>query len=399
MNVTTAAKRVSPAVFLIALAHMSLELSHNFLPVTYPLFIQTMGLSYAQVGSLALSAGIFGALVQPLFGYLSDRWDPRLIIALSIGWSGLLMGLVGFVGEYWLLMPIVGLGALGSAAFHPAGASLAATGVPQRQGVAMSVFSVGGNLGSALSPLLVGLGLAWFGLPGTALLMPVGLMIAFCLYQQVRAFPLAVGPRPAAVSVRSAEPGNRAEHGSWLLLSMVILIVAARSWFQGSLMTYLPEWLQSNGLSLAAAGSMLSVLLVAVSVGSLSGGTLSDRVGRVPVVAISLGLLGPAHWLFLHSAGMPQILCLMFIGALIGATFPVAILMAQETWPHAVGLASALVLGLGWLPAGVGSWVSGLIADQTSLAFAFTTLIFVPLLGVVAALAFAGVVHVVNKKS
>ncbi|HEX6383573.1 MAG TPA: MFS transporter, partial [Anaerolineae bacterium] len=156
------------------------------------------------------------------------------------------------------------------------------------------------------------------------------------------------------------------------------------------------EWLQSNGRSLEAAGSMLSVLLITVSIGSLSGGTLSDRVGRLPIVVISLGLLGPAQWLFLHAAGAVQILCLVFIGVMIGGTFPVAILMAQETWPHAVGLASALVLGLGWLPAGIGSWVSGLIADQTSLGFALTSLVFAPVVGVAAALLYAGVAHVPN---
>ena len=400
MNLSTVAQRFSPAVFLIALSHFSLELFHNFLPVTYPLFIRSMGLSYAQIGSLALAAGIFGALVQPVFGYLSDRRDPGLIVALSVAWSGLLMGLVGFIGQYWLLVPVVGLGALGSAAFHPAGASLAAVGVTQRRGAALSVFSVGGNLGSALSPLLVGAGIVWFGLPGTALLIPLGLLIGLFLYRQTRNLPLPAANPQSPIANRTSDnrpsPIANAQSGSRLALSLVILIVAARSWFQGSLMTYLPAWLQSNGRSLETAGFMLSILLIALSVGSLSGGTLSDRVGRIPVVVVSLALLGPAQWLFLQATGAAQILCLMFIGVLIGGTFPVAILMAQETWPHAVGLASALVLGLGWLPAGIGSWVSGLIADETSLAFALTSLIFVPVVGVIAALVFAGVAHVPN---
>lgn len=392
MKVNIVARRLSPAVLVIALSHLSLELFHNFLPVTYPLFIRSMGLRYAQIGSLALAAGIFGALVQPVFGYLSDRWDPRLIVALSIGWSGVLMGLVGFISHYWLLALVVGLGALGSAAFHPAGASLAAVGVTGRRGVALSIFSVGGNLGSAVSPILVGVGLVWFGLPGTGVLIPLGVLIGFFLYLQTRDFPrsAANGQQPIANNQQS-RIGERLAgrgHGSWLALSLVIVIVATRSWFQGSLMTYLPEWLQSNGRSLETAGTLLSVLLVAVSIGSLSGGTLSDQIGRIPVVVTSLALLGPAQWLFLHTTGMVQILCLLFIGVMIGATFPVAILMAQETWPHAVGLASALVLGLGWLPAGIGSWVSGLIADQTSLGFALTLLVFVPAVGVVAALVF-----------
>jgi FSR family fosmidomycin resistance protein-like MFS transporter len=73
---------------------------------------------------------------------------------------------------------------------------------------------------------------------------------------------------------------------------------------------------------------------------------------------------------------------------MIGATFPVGILMAQEVWPQAKGLASSLVLGLGWLPAGIGAWLVGFIADKTSLTYGLTTLLFVPLVGVTAVILF-----------
>lgn len=387
MNAATVWKRLSSAAFVIGLSHLALELCNNFLPVVYPLLIESMGLNYAQVGSVALVIGVFGALTQPLFGYLSDRWDPRLIIVLSIAWIGTLMGLVGFMERYWLLMPIVGLGALGSAAFHPAGASLASAGATERRGAALSVFSVGGNLGAALSPLLVGAVVIRVGLRGTAVLIPLGLGASFLLYRRFRRLSLAEEEGSFATS-KPDRSQNEISYGSWLALGLIVLVVAMRSWVQGTLITYLPEWLQSGGRSLEAAGSMLSVLLVSVGLGSLTGGTLSDRIGRVPVIVASLLMLSLAQWLFFNTGGGLQVLLASLIGVTIGATFPVTIVMAQEVWPEAVGLASALVIGVGWLPAGLGSWVMGLVADQTSLTFALGLLGFFPMVGIAAVLIF-----------
>jgi FSR family fosmidomycin resistance protein-like MFS transporter len=383
MNIPALSKRLPTAVFIIAFSHLSLELLHNFLPIVYPLLIEQMSLTYAQIGTLALVISLGGTLIQPLFGYWSDRWDARFIIVGSIVWSGLLMGLVGLMayygGQYWMLIPVVALGGMGSAAFHPAGASLAAVGLQKRRGAALAIFSVGGNLGSALSPLLVSVGLLWWGIRGTAVTILAGLLIGLFLYVQMRHVP-----KPHQDHTQK----STGEHGSWLALGLIILIVAARSWFQGSLITYLPEWLQSQGRPLEAAGSIFSVLLVSVSIGSLTGGTLSDRVGRIPIVVGSLLLLGPFHWLLLHTSGALQIVFVSLVGIMIGATFPVGILMAQEVWPQAKGLASSLVLGLGWLPAGIGAWLVGFIADKTSLTYGLTTLLFVPLVGVTAVILF-----------
>jgi FSR family fosmidomycin resistance protein-like MFS transporter len=383
MNIPALSKRLPTAVFIIAFSHLSLELLHNFLPIVYPLLIEQMSLTYAQIGTLALVISLGGTLIQPLFGYWSDRWDARLIIVGSIVWSGLLMGLVGLMayygGQYWMLIPVVALGGMGSAAFHPAGASLAAVGLQKRRGAALAIFSVGGNLGSALSPLLVSVGLLWWGVRGTAVTILAGLLIGLFLYVQMRHVP-----KPHQDHTQK----STGEHGSWLALGLIILIVAARSWFQGSLITYLPEWLQSQGRPLEAAGSIFSVLLVSVSIGSLTGGTLSDRVGRNPSVVGSLLLLGPFHWRLLQTSGALQIVFVSLVGIMIGATFPVGILMAQEVWPQAKGLASSLVLGLGWLPAGIGAWLVGFIADKTSLTYGLTTLLFVPLVGVTAVILF-----------
>lgn len=364
-------------VFLVALAHFTIELCGNFLPVLYPILITTLNLTYSQIGVIALVAGLSEALLQPVFGYLSDQWGARRMTVLSIIWMGSLLGLVGFTWNYLSLIGLVGLGVLGSAAFHPAGATLASGSPGKNRGTAQAVFAVGGNFGSAVSPLLVATGIAWLGLPGTTILIPVALLVSLLLYWQLGQTELGQLPHRAAPRPSLAAMDGAAKRGLILLVAAVM----CRSWVQVGLVTYLPEWIQSQTGSLTLGGQMLAIFAVSTGVGSLTGGSLSDRIGRSQVFILSMILIGPVLWLFLHSSGPWQLLLIGLVGVLLGLTFPVAVIMAQETWPYSVGFASALVMGLGWAPGGLGASFTGFIADHSSLAAGLQLLVFPPLLG------------------
>ena len=119
-----------------------------------------------------------------------------------------------------------------------------------------------------------------------------------------------------------------------------------------------------------------------MGVGSLTGGTLSDYIGRWQVILISLALLVPFYWFFMLTGGFTQIILTAFMGVLIGASFPVAVVMAQDTWPDRVGLSTSLVLGVGWVTGGIGAAVTGSLADQYSLSLGLQSLIFAPIVGV-----------------
>lgn len=377
-------ERLSSGAVIIAAGHLSLELSNNFLPVVYPLLRQELGLSFTQIGTIAFVAIVAATLLQPLFGYLSDRFDSRTLLVLSLLWIGTIMALTGVVRVYWLLIMVVAAGGLGSAAFHPAAASLASASAGKRRGASMSIFSVGGNIGAALSPLVVGAALYRVGLPGTLVLLPIMWVISLLMFHRFSKLPA----KSHLDGSSHLAPSPSVKTGPPLALVLVVLIAAARSWFQASLNTYLPEWLQSTGWSAEYAGILLSVLLVSVAVGSLTGGTLSDHVGRLPIVLFSFVGMVPVLWYLLHAQGVVQIPLIVLAGVMIGATFPVTILMAQEAWPRAVGLASSLAIGFGWLPGGLGAWSVGVLADRFSLTLALATLMIAPLVGLLATLLF-----------
>jgi FSR family fosmidomycin resistance protein-like MFS transporter len=226
------------------------------------------------------------------------------------------------------------------------------------------------------------------GLSGTTTLIPIALLAGLLIYQQ-SGLGRTVKSSSTSAGSPTAEGQAQVSDGSLVALTLLILAVMCRSWFQVSLITYLPEWLQSQGWSPVNSGQMLTVLLISISAGTVIGGILSDRIGRWQVFALSLGLLGPTAWLFLTTNGPEQVGFLALTGALIGASFPVSVVMAQETWPQGVGLASALVIGLGWLPGGIGASFTGFVADQTSLSRALVWLIVAPALGLACTLMYA----------
>ena len=376
-------------IALGAVGHLLLEITNNFLPVTYPLLMPLLGLSFTQVGLIALVHSACGTLPQPWLGALAQRWGPERIIVISLAWSGIFMGCIGLTGSFGLALVLAGLGGIGGGAFHPAGSmsvarAAAAPDGRQRRGAAMSLFSVGGNVGSALSPALMAVALGLFGLPGTGAAVVVGLGSALLVWRL-----LAPGTRPHSAPPRpSSSPRPRTDRRVYpvLPLALIVLFAMARSWFQLSIASFLPTW---TAESLGSTTWPLVLFMGSVGAGSLSGGRLSDRIGRTRTLLGAALLTIPAHLTFVHAPPALQLVALAVLGAALGATLPVTIVMAQERRPHATGVAAGLVIGLGGLPAGIGASVTGLLADAYSLDAALQWTLLALVVGALAVIALA----------
>ena len=373
-------------VFLVASGHFLLELFHQYLPVFFPFYRAEFGLSYEQIGMVTLVGTTTMSLAQPLFGYFIDRWDARRITALSIIWLGLVMAVVGFSNSYWTLMAAVALAGFGSAAFHPAGASVVSKATTDgKTGRAVSFFAVGGNVGSAVSPLLLAVGLGLLGLKGTIVLLPVVIVAGIWL---------VTGLGRESSDDREAHRQRQSRAGQGFAFGLILLTAVAmtRAWFQLSLTTYLPTLLEGRGYSVVFGGQMLFVLSLFIGVGSLLGGILADRFGRPQLLLACFAFLGPAYWFFLHANGSFQFITAALVGFLVGCTYPTTVVLAQEVWPRGLAMASGLVMGLGWWPGGLGATFTGRLADRLTLETALEGIVVAPILGallmVVLALAF-----------
>ena len=365
-------------LLLLFLGHVVVDTCQGTLPVVLAKLKEVFDLSYFQVGLAVMLLNVTSSVIQPIFGVISDRFRTGWFVPAGVLWTALAMGLVGLAPSYPLVVALVGLAGLGTAAFHPRAMMAVYLVSGERRGLGAAIFSTGGNLGFALGPVVGSLLVLGIGLSATTALIPVGvalfLVIVFSPGDYLRRGDGRTAPRHRKQGGRAIIP--------WIPLIAVCLIVTLRSWVYMSTITYLPLLFADRGIELASASLILTMFLAAGAVAGLYGGHLSDRLGRkivivgssllFPLLAAALLLVqGPWLWFFAGASG-----------AALLASFSVTIVLTQELLPDNLGLASGLVLGLGFGTGGLGAALSGYLADHFGLDATFWVLALVPLISI-----------------
>jgi FSR family fosmidomycin resistance protein-like MFS transporter len=369
-------------ILLMFLGHVWVDTSQAILPVALVKLKELFSLSYFQVGLMVAVLNITSSVIQPVFGYISDRFSTGWFVPVGILWTSLVMGLLGWSFNYPVAVFLVGLAGLGTAAFHPRAMMAVYSVSGTRLGFGAAVFSTGGNLGFAFGPVVGSFLILGFGLHATLGLLFPGILLCLIIFFY-RPDYLKHAP---AVKARSSNPGSKPlQKFPWVSLTAVCLIVTLRSWVYISFITYLPMFFQTRGIELRTGSLMLTVFLAGGAAAGLYGGHLSDRFGRRRVIAISmliypllasLMMLSKGGWIWLLAAAS---------GAALLSSFAVTIVLAQELMPQYVGLASGLILGLGFGTGGLGSAFSGFLADHLGLYQVFWILALAPVFGAVMA--------------
>ena len=360
----------------LSAGHLFTDVSQGAVAALVPFLVAERGLSLAAAGSLVLAATVSSSIVQPLFGYFSDRKPLPALMPLGVMFGGLGISLVGVAPNYPLILLCTVLSGLGVAAFHPESARFANYVSGSRRARGMSFFSVGGNAGFALGPVISTPLVLYFGLSGTLFLALPALLMGLVLFYEL---PRLVSFRPE-VATRD-EKGARAEEDWWPFARMV-MVVAIRSFVYFGLVTFVAEYyIRELETSPALANTALSVMLFAGAVGTLVMGPLADRAGRRAVLAGAMFLLSPLIYAFTLSGPLPGMVFLAFVGAATIGTFGVTVVMGQEYLPGRIGVAAGVTLGLSIGLGGVGAPVFGAIADNYGLPTMMLTLAALPLVG------------------
>ncbi len=360
------------------LGHMTIDLYAGLLPVLFPVLSRDYDLDLATVGLVALAYSGVGSVSQPLFGWLADRYGTRLT-GVALVWTAVTFAAIAVAPSFWMIVALAGAAGLGSGAFHPFGALNANAVIDdRRRNSAMSVYASGGTIGFAIGPLIGVALLALFGVHGIALMVVPGTLIAVWLLLEMR---------------RIAVRGTGSRHGRaglppipWLLLGSVIIVMMARSWTMSSLQAFIPTWYDDLGYSKAFYGFLATTITLASALGTLGSGTLADRHGRRALIVGSLIATIPAILLFTQFTGGIAFLTGALVGILAASTAPLLLVMAQQLMQGRAGVASGLILGLGFVTGAIGVPITGAIADAFSIQTAMRAQSVVILLAIPIAL-------------
>lgn len=370
------------AMATLSAAHLFTDISQGAVPALL-LFLRSRDhLSYAAAAALVLAATISSSVIQPVFGHLSDRRSLPWLIPLGPGLGGLGIALVGIAPSYGLICAAVIVSGTGVACFHPEGSRFANYVSGARRASGMSLFSVGGNIGFALGPVLVTPLVLAFGLHGTLfVLIPTWAATAVIIAElpRLRAFRRDV----VGGSVKRT---NQPEE--WRPFTILAGVIALRSFVYFGLVTFIPlYYAHVLHASKALGNSALAVMLLGGAAGTLIGGPLADRFGRRTVLIGSMLSLPPLIGAFLLSGAAIGVMVVAVAGAATIATFAVTIVMGQEYLPGRLGVSAGVTIGLSIGLGGVGAPLLGLLADAHGLRAVFETIAGLPVLALLLTLA------------
>ncbi|WP_223779291.1 MFS transporter [Streptomyces sp. 135] len=363
-------------MLLLALAHACVDVYQGAVAALVPFFVAERAYTYAAASGIVLAASLLSSVVQPLFGALTDKWAMPWLLPVSTLVGGAGVAFAGVGGSYALTLLAVAVSGIGVAAYHPE-AARAARRASRGSHTAMSWFSLGGNLGFATAPVLTAAIVATGGLRASPLLVAPALAGAVLCVAALR------GVRAAEAAVpKSAAPAQVAPADDWPSFLRLSGAVVCRSIVFAGLSTFISLYARQRTGGGEVAGTVaLFVLYLGGAAGTVAGGRLAARHGRLPVVRWSYALTVLAVAGVVVVPGPALFLFVVLASAGLYVPFSLHITLGQDYLPRRIGTASGVTLGLTVSIGGLASPLIGALADATSLGIALAPLIVLPALG------------------
>jgi FSR family fosmidomycin resistance protein-like MFS transporter len=383
-----AVHRTAMSILLaISFSHLLNDMMQSLIPAMYPMLKSSYQLSFAQIGLLTFTYQITASLLQPVIGWFTDRKPKPYSLAVGMGFTLCGLLLLASAHSFGLLLIAAALVGTGSSVFHPESSRVARMASGGAHGLAQSIFQVGGNVGSAIGPLLAAFivlplgqkSVAWFGL--SALL---GIVVLTRVGRWAHEHGLArLGPRLRKAGVAAAASPPRVRGAIAVLLALIF----SKYFYLASLTSYYTFYLIEHfRVDVRTAQIMLFTFLGAVALGTIFGGPLGDRFGRKIVIWVSiLGVL-PFTLVLPHANLYWTVVLTVPIGFILASAFPAIVVYAQELLPGKTGTVAGLFFGFAFGMGAIGAAVLGKLADATSIEFVYRVCAWLPVVGVLAVL-------------
>ena len=378
----SAPKKSFRDVWIITAAH---SLTHWY-PATFylllPLIGKELGLSYSQIGLVMTCQYAAGAIANVPGGMVVDTVGRKgFLMALSLFWVGFPYLLIGFTHNYAMLLLCMSLVGIGNNLWHPTAIPTLANKYPENKGLVLSIHGMGGNIGDALAPLVIGsllTILTWREIvvvnviPG---LLMSGLLMVFL-------GTVTIGRKKNNKPDDSAVQGQGAKEyfaGLKELLKNRNLIYlsmssAFRAMTQNALLTFLPVFLAYEmHYNPFWVGLCMFMMQAAGFAASPISGHLSDKMGRRQVIMVSMGMTALVL-LFMAFAGRSAafVFFIAVLGFFLYAIRPVLQAWLLESTPKNMGGTS---IGILFAVQAAGSAISpligGYLADKYGLMSTF----------------------------
>jgi len=373
-------------LYFLSGAHLCCDINAGALPALLPFFISYYGMDYKSAAGLMFAASFLSSIVQPLFGYLADKVSRPWFMAFGVLLSGVSLGATGFMTDYWAIFAAVTCMGIGSSIFHPEAARFVNHVSGEQKGFGMSIFSVGGNGGFGLGPLLAVAVVSFFNMKGLVLFAIIALFISIALFFLVPHIKEMIDTIPQKDNAMPASAVTATGKNDWHAFSRLTCVIICRSISFCAISSFLPLYcihvlMQSN----AAGSSTLTILSLIGVVTTLIGGMLADRFGYIRIIKYCMLTL---IFLFAgvattHSIAIVYAL-LIPIGFAMYASYSSFVVLGQTYLAKNIGFASGVTLGLSFSVGGIVVPLLGWVADSYGLPTVMYIIVAITALGAIA---------------
>ena len=386
MSRTEAAGRTAFSVLAaISFCHLLNDMMQSLLPALYPMLKTSYALTFGEIGILTFTYQLTASLLQPMIGRYTDSKPRPYSLATGMTFTLAGLALLASARTYALLLIAAALIGTGSSVFHPESSRVARMASGGRHGLAQSVFQVGGNVGSALGPLLAAFivlphgqtSVLWFSC--AALL---GIFVLLNVGHWYRHHGMARLKARHAATATHAAPTRREVT---IAMSVLLALIFSKYFYLASLSSYYTFYLISRfHVSVQASQIYLFVFLGSVALGTILGGPVGDRIGRKYVIWGSIVGVLPFTLALPHANLLWTAVLTVPIGLILASAFPAIIVYAQELLPGRTGTVAGLFFGLAFGMGGIGAAVLGKVADSYGINLVYEICAFLPIIGLLA---------------
>ena len=362
-------------LWLITIGH---SLTHWY-PATFylllPLIGSELGLSYSQIGLIMTCQYIAAAVANVPGGVLVDTVGRKgLLMGVSLFWVGFPYLLIGFTQSYPMLLVCIALVGFGNSLWHPTAIPTLGQRYPDRKGLVLSLHGMGGNVGDAVAPVVIGAALAVFTWREVVVMNVVpGLVVALLIFVLMGSLNLNPARKHETQSF-----GDYVKELKNLLRNRALVLLSTGSSFrtmtQAALLTFLPVFLAHEmGYSPFWIGACLFALQAAGFAAAPVAGHFSDRMGRKSILMGSMLASAAVLAAMALAGGSALFVALVaLLGFFLYATRPVIQAWLLESTPRNMGGSSIGVLfGAQAVGGALGPLLGGLVADRYGLSATF----------------------------
>ena len=362
--------------FLTAFGHGAEHWVGGTFVILLPYLKNDLGLTYFQAGILVALYHASAIFSNFLGGAAIDITGRRVVfLVASLASSGFALLAFGFTDSYIVLCGLIAIIGAGNYLWHPASISFLSEQFPENKGYIFSIHALGASAGDAVAPLVTGLLIAALGWQQSAMISAIPVLTAAAI---ILVFLLPREAAPKKGAAQGLSWSDYVQGFKTLIQDKVVIglagIASSRQMAQSVLMMFIPIYLaEVLEKGPAFVGASFALMQLGGIIATPIAGTLSDRIGRRPV--IQAGLFATTVLVlaltFIDNATL-YISILAGIGFCLYATRPVLLGWMMDITPPQMGAsATGMVFGIQSIFATFAPLIGGAIADTYGLIYVF----------------------------